>query len=516
MEHDPRVNRDEQYPLLKVEATDGGGDTKPQPPPSIVTTSWTTSRTPKPSWLNRWPECMSACWMTIIVFAVSFLVFYSLGIYVAYRRQPVVVFKCNNSKPASDVYYHHVVQKGSYIPLTIYSEYLSAMAVQYPSLRFNVYFLVDDFAQTGKRPRLFKRLPAIPGTLNVIVEQSNRREIRDFQRRYQNVNITIMTLGKFMAKTPLKYKWKSIPSMYLPFYARILSVWQTGGIGIDLDTFNHLYNNRQDVSNKIGAILKQHNEGIETEKYMDIFNSMKRDDDNEIFSLFFHVIHNLMNQTSSFFNLDVSPDIKLLDRTPLVRTHRSKREIMEIPPLNNASDASNITDKDTLVTEATTNNSTETILVSTLNLTEDKVNKSHASSVGPADMKIKSPGSRLIPMPLDFPQVMIFYDFLVSDDVGPSYPSLAPVNPATPMKITEFKKLAKHGKMSNHLSVSFDGAFVAAPMCYHPFLTQLLSTGCKRENPSIAIKDTFMSQCSTFLRDDVYCDNIYIIDSIFN
>ncbi|CAK1547212.1 unnamed protein product [Leptosia nina] len=522
MEHDPKINRDEQYPLLKVEDSDGGGDTKTRMPasPTVVTTSWSMNHSApslKQSWLDRWPEFMSACWMTLILLAISFLVFYALGM-SAYRRQPVIVFKCNNSKPASDVYFHHIVSKGSYIPFAIFSEYLSTMASQYPYLRFNVYFLVDDsnLAQTGKRSRLFKRLvPAIPGTLNVIVEQSNKREIRDFQRRYQNVNVTIMPLSKYMGRTPLRYKWKNIPLMYLPFYARIFSVWQTGGIGMDLLTFNNMFNSRQNTNYKLNAILKQHNDGIETEKYVDILNSMDHDDENEIFSLFYNVVNHILNQTSSFFNLEAKSEFKTIEESPLIRTHRSKREIRENPKLDNYTPNVTVNSSDVLKDSLL-----DTTLTPHSNLTEN----GNETNILPAPIENSMANnnvSKFKPskVPVDFPQVLILYDFLITDDIVPSYPlpfaSMSADQPA-PMKITEFKKLSKRNKqMSNHLSVSSDGLFVAASMCYHPFLAQLLSTGCKRENPTIAIKDTLMSQCSTFLRDDVYCDNIHVLNTVF-
>ncbi|XP_045497109.1 uncharacterized protein LOC123695332 [Colias croceus] len=532
MEHIQTTNRDEQYPLLKVENVDGGGDSKPRPQavPTIVTTGWNVTCTPKQSWFDRWPEFMSACWMTLILLAISFLVFYALGM-SAYRRQPVVVFKCNNSKPASDVYFHSIIPRSQSI-LPRFSQYLSSMAMQYPNLRFNVYFLIDDSLpatlQSGNRTRFFKQLvPAFPRTLKMILEQSTKREIRDFQRRYQNINITIMNLSKYMTKTPLRYVWRTIPLSYLPFYARIFSIWQNGGIAFDLSTFNHIYNNHQEVNPKIKAILKQHNDGIETDKYISILNSMDVEDESKIFSSIINLINRVLNQTSLFFDTDITPEVKLVDYTPFIRTHRNKRNTEEAKVQNISSNVngtihgSNITELPKILSKNITNQ---------MNITTSNNTKDTNNLTSPLLPKLKElmkstnelPTAQKVDSSAAFPEMSIFYYFTVFDDIDPLYPlPFAPMKSEAnhndpPMKITEFKKLTKQSKpMTNHLSISSDGLFVAAPLRYHPFLAQLLSTGCKRVNPKIAIDDTLMNQCSVFIRDDVYCDNIHIMNSIF-
>ncbi|XP_038212079.1 uncharacterized protein LOC119832485 [Zerene cesonia] len=533
MEHNPQTNRDEQYPLLKVENVDGGGDNKPrtQAVPTIVTTGWNVTCTPKQSWFDRWPEFMSACWMALILFAISFLVFYALGM-SAYRRQPVVVFKCNNSKPASDVYFHCIIPRSQSI-LPRFSQYLSSIAMHYPNLRFNVYFLIDDSLsatlQSSNRTRFFKQLvPAFPRTLNMILEQSTKREIQDFQRRYQNVNITIMNLSKYMTKTPLRYIWRTIPLTYLPFYARIYSIWQNGGIAFDLPTFNHIYNNHQSINPKIKAILKQHNDGIETDKYISILNSMDVEDESKMFSSIINLINRVLNQTSLFFDTDITPEVKLVDYTPFIRTHRNKRnaeqeKIQNVSSNINKSDinGSNITE----ISITLLKNITNQMNISSSNNTEE-TNRLTNPSLPKVKTLTKStdelPTAPKSEASVEFPEMSIFYYFTVFDDIDPPYPlPFAPIKGEVnqndlPMKITEFKKLTKQSKlMTNHLSISSDGLFVAAPLRYHPFLAQLLSTGCKRVNPKIAIDDTLMNQCSVFIRDDVYCDNIHIMNSIF-
>ncbi|VVD00829.1 unnamed protein product [Leptidea sinapis] len=524
----------EVNPLLKHEGVDGSGDNKPvsQPPVAVVTTAtgWNVRCVPKGSWMARWPEFISACWMTLMLLTISFLVFYTLGI-SAYRRQPVVIMRCNNSKPASNVYYHHIVPRGSLLPFTLFSEYLSNIAGQYPYLRFNVNFLIDDSlpnaaaGRSGKKSRIFNRLvPIMPSTINTIIEQSVMRDVRDFERRYQNVNITIMLLSRYMATTPLKNNWRNIPISYLSFYARIFNIRQSGGIGLDLVTFNDIFHNYQEINPKITAILKQHNDGIDAKKYTDILRSLNSESENELISMFLNVINNVLNLTCAYFNAGVRHEVNVFENKPLIRTHRSKRELRDDVKLSTKS-FENLTGTTNLdnnnrtqpICNTTQSNDTYEIVNTTdvlksNNLTKETdavvdINEAHNFVLNSTDIAN------------ELPQWLIFYDLSLYSDIGSSYllplPSVKQDSQdIAPMKITEFKKLARPTTY-NQLSLSSDGLFIAAPQRFHPFLSQLLSTSCKRVNPSIAIKDTFMSQCSNFLRDDVYCDGIFIFNSIF-
>ncbi|XP_034830544.2 uncharacterized protein [Maniola hyperantus] len=340
IEHAPQVQRDEQYPLLKVESGSGDNVMKTQLPSKIASSGWHVTCTPKQSWSSRWPEFVSACWMTTIVMLISFLILFALGMSV-FRRQPVVIVRCNDSRPASDVFYHHIVSRDAYVPFSLFSEYISYMAKQYPLLHFNVYFLIDDSwqnsVQGSRHLRFLKRLvPQIAGPFNNIFGQNYKREIKEFQRRYQNVNITVMYLSKYMAMTPLGYKWRIIPPNYLSFYARIYAIWQNGGIGFDLITFNDQFIQNRALDRGIDTILQQHNDGIKSEKYADTFNSLDNQEESELFSMLFNLMNQILNETCSFFGAD-STDVKVVNNTRVIRTHRSKRDITV-----NDTDTSNI------------------------------------------------------------------------------------------------------------------------------------------------------------------------------
>ncbi|CAH2037417.1 unnamed protein product, partial [Iphiclides podalirius] len=108
----------EQYPLLKADSGGGDGNTSlSQPPLNDVTSVCNITRTPKRSWIDRWPEFFSACWIAFILFCfgISFLAFFTLGVNV-FRRQPLLITKHNASKQASTVFYHHIIPGGSYVP----------------------------------------------------------------------------------------------------------------------------------------------------------------------------------------------------------------------------------------------------------------------------------------------------------------------------------------------------------------------------------------------------------------
>ncbi|CAH0723386.1 unnamed protein product, partial [Brenthis ino] len=490
-EFSPQMKRDEQFPLLKVEG--GGGDSKVQAPSSPTTTSpgWNVTCSSKQSWCKRWPEFISTCWMTIMLLAISILVIYAL----AMRPQhPVVIVKCNDTKPASGVFYHSILSQ-DYVPFTFYSQYLSFMAREYPLLRFQVYFLIDD-----RQPKLINRLiPHIAGSFNTVFKQNNKREIRDFQKRFQNININVTYLSKYMEMTPLRFKWKTIPRRYLTFYARIYEIWQNGGVGFDLVTVNNQFNINQDLDYKIDAILKEHSKGIEPDKYANVINSFDKDEQNEVFSMFLDFIDNVFNQTRSFFNVN----IKNIEDNFEIRTQRKKREAVlnnnEIDFINKDTNLSNYSNQNF--------NTVSNITIDTKEGNVTKINSSINNEIDLIkryDVKVKN-----ISLFTEIPKVLFFYDISTfSDEIGPAY--LMPDR-----VISSVPKLSGPGKQKpNYLLLSPEGYFVAASSRHHPFLAQLFSSGCHRLDPKFAIKETLLNQCSGFFSDDVYCENIRIIHNI--
>ncbi|XP_072931967.1 uncharacterized protein [Epargyreus clarus] len=532
-----QIKRDEQYPLLKVDV--GGGDMSPpqQPPSTIITPGWNVACVPKRSWLDRWPELISACWMTLILLGITFLVFYALGM-SAYRRQPLIIVHCNTSKPENNMYFHHIVPRGSFVPFTLYSDYLSSMAMEYPLMRINVFFLIDDsLHMPGYGPKhsiMFKRFG--PSMFNEAYTMSERdkQELKVFQQRYGNVNITIMPLSYYMAMTPLRYKWKMIPLYYLPFYARIYAVWAYGGIGLDLISFNNKFNNHQMPDRRITAIIKQHNSGIEEKKYIQTLNTINCEEQTEFFNLFYNLISNIFNNTYSFFdNVTFNPPVTTETNNRLVtvsRNYRNKREDMEIIQknttelkrneivndiINNTKIPNNIeTDFYALIV----NSSNNAMKVTNSSIISLEVKENTTTAKQEKTIKIATVAGNnlnITKMGTEIPHVVLFYDFSVlSDGVGPSYFLPDVFQPPMPVFKNNFRREATKNtnKPPYFLSMTSDGVFVAATSRHHPFLGTLLSSGCKRFNPKFAIEDTALSQCSGLLRNDVYCDNIFILD----
>uniref|UniRef100_A0A2A4JDR1 Uncharacterized protein n=1 Tax=Heliothis virescens TaxID=7102 RepID=A0A2A4JDR1_HELVI len=542
VERAPQTKQDEQYPLLKV---DGGGDggVHQQASPTLVAPGWGVTCSPKQSWLVRWPEYISACWMTLILLGISFLVFYALGMEV-YRKQPVLIIKCNTSKPASDVYYHHIVQRGSYAPFMLYADYLSNVATQYPELHFHVFFLMDDSLQTAFRgPRharfINKLIPYTASNMYSFtkLDDNSKRDITDFERRYQNVNVTIMSLSKYMAMTPLKYKWRTIPLAYLPFYARVFSVWQNGGVAMDLNNFNNNYNNRQHDDRRITAILKQHNDGIKVEEYTSALNKIDREEESEFFTVFYGLIHQILNETRTFLTKSfpfpqVSTEKGITQNEPLIRTNRNKRDVSMPMNENNITEAvshvyveimNSTNDTDLKKNEYQTLSSSDVNLDKlndnindAIKLLQINKNLSIVNSTNKTEELNKTEIQTEVLNKSDTPQVVLFYDFsLFSDGIAPSFVLPEPLirtDFRQNNRISEFGKSGKYGNTVAHLlSIDSEGLFVAASSRLHPFLGHLITAGCQRMQPKFAIQDTILTQCSGIFKEDTYCNNIYLL-----
>ncbi|KAJ0177235.1 hypothetical protein K1T71_007244 [Dendrolimus kikuchii] len=481
-ESPPQTKRDEQYPLLKVDS--GGGDVGNRPQASIsVTPAWTITCKPSPSWTVRWPEAISTCWMTFTLLGLSFLVFYAMGIGV-FRRNHVLLYKYNSSSPASDVYLHHI-QQGYYVPFKLYSEYISNIATNYPALRFHVYFLRDDSLQPNSRSRrrrlINKLLPYHPRLIyNARSDISEKEDtdyynfsdtIKDFQMRHQNVKVTVMNLSSYMDMTPLKYYWKNIPLSYLPFYARVFSVWQNSGVGLDLSTFNNRFNYNHATDHKLGAILKQHNDGINPEEYINALNKIHGDDENEVLGMLFGLVNFIMNETRFLINNTFMEKNMVIDKS-LIRGKRN----LELELNNDTQINFNNTLKTTNILNATAYNLTANIS--------------------------------------ETPQVALFYDISIfSDGLGLSQLSSNSYQPnfAPLLRNSDFKRYKRSKEVSHLLTIDPEGAFISSSTRMHPFLRHLLFSACQGLPPRFAIQDAMLIQCPHTFRDDLYCNNIFFL-----
>lgn len=464
--------------------------------------------------------------MTLILLGISFLVFYALGM-EAYRRQPVLLVKCNGSKPASNVFYHHIIPRGSSPSITLYSEYLSNMALQYPLLNFHVYILIDDSIQNSHRaPRHARFINAlIPMPLSTSytffkLDDTSKREINEFQRKSHNINVTVMPLSKYMAMTPLRYKWRSIPIPYLSFYTRVFSVWQYGGVGLDLYTFNNYFHNRQDVDRRITIILKQHNDGIKPEEYTKALYKIDCEEESEkFFSLVYGLISSIFNETRTFFSKSfqfsrIAPEKDANYKTePLIPTHRHKRDVSSASPNNNDTDfnsVSFVSSNSTNVTDlknyeySTSLEKVDSLKISTALQGNDSFIFNNINLEG---------SNRSDTNKSDHPQLVLFYDFSVfSDGMGPPFitpDAFVSSNSNQPGK--ESKSVQNVNTVSYLLSLDPEGFFIAASSRLHPFLGHLISAGCQRMHPKFAIQDTLFTQCSGLFKEDVYCNNIYLL-----
>ncbi|XP_060803028.1 uncharacterized protein LOC106141431 [Amyelois transitella] len=545
VELSPQTKNQEERPLLKVEGASGDGGGRQMPP---TDTAWSVTCSTRRSWWDRWPEFLTAFWMTGILLAISFLVMYVLTI-GSVKRQPVVILKCNSSNPYNEVYYHQIVQRQNSEMMSMYSDYLAEMATKYPLLHFNVIFMIDDTIPNNGRYRhinIYGRLIPIH-TRDAIsnFEYYNSKKIKEFQQKYHNVNVTVIPLSRFMARTLLRYKWRTIPTLYLSFYARIFAVWQTGGIGMDLPTFNYKYKNHLDQDSKITSILKQHNDGIKADDYKRALEYTERNEENEIYSAIFEVVNQMITNffNSSYWFPSILPQKDLTNKEPLVRTYRNKRDVplkvvdnytsindtkdfIKFGSVNATNDNAEKHKKPTgeyISLNKTTFNMTERNLIKLLKGGGSKLN----NTVKPTE-KHQTTTSNVLARNDNYVEPNMFMSYqisVLSDDLGMMnlpFPNF--INMESPLfnfgktfdkdNLDKVKYDKSYARAPNFLTLTSEGSFAASTAVMHPLLGHLLSCGCKRMSPRISIQEAFLSQCAESIKDDLYCDNIYLLNLI--
>lgn len=382
------------------------------------------------------------------------------------------------------------------------------MASRYRRLHFNVFFLIDDSITRVSRPnRLLNKL--IPyymyGAFNYRPDDTkNIQALAEFQRRYHNVNVSIMMLSKYMASTTLRYKWKSIPTSFLPFYMRAIAVWENGGVGMELGARGTAADSP--TARRKAAILRQHNDGIVPEAYANSLTKIDKEEDTALFTMFFCLVNRFLNETRSFLNrtLTISPPAAEPRSEVVVRTHRSKRAI------------------DPNHTVEATNRPADEVLNATADNVDQNTTITLDLPLSPLLLlrkAMESPENKLdASMNKSDSAVFVVYDYhLVSaDNMGPTYQvadGAASASGSPSVKLGEARDAKRWA--SYLLSIDPDGSFVAASSRLHPFLGHLVSPapGCLRMPPKCAIQDTLLTQCAGagVLRDDVYCNNIFIL-----
>ncbi|XP_063618458.1 uncharacterized protein LOC134791377 [Cydia splendana] len=523
MERPPEPKKDEQCPLLKVEI----GMPEALRQPTVVPQNWSVTCVPKKSFFQRWPELLSASGMTLVLLGLSFLLFSALGM-SAYRRQPLLL-QYNDGKPSSNVFLHHIVNKGCRLPLELYSQYLESMAVTYPNLRFNVFFLIDD---STRHPYYISRHGRLPSRWFGFPNKDMFHKhscLKEFERRYPNINITIMALNKYMAMTPLRFKWRAIPVSYLTFYARVFSVWQNGGIGMDLTTYNNQFSNNFRFDQRINEILKNHNDGLPVTDYNVMLQAIDDEEENS-FKCLKQMLNNTLSMFNNFFSFGLPSQMEQLpsNDTPIIRTQRGKRNAVYnfydiVTSEITASTAGNmVTDKmpnatmENVANNLKENSSNNDSLKSEISqTTSESVNVTSTETMiqvnqGP-ELQLASVGLNKSNNSSEGPQAVLFYDISIMSDKFSHFLLREPVWPAFMLSgsdpKSEVEDIAKRNNtnIAAQLALGSDGLFIAAADKMHPFLGMLITAGFQRMRPEFAIQDTLITQCSGVYRNQAYC-----------
>lgn len=242
---------------------------------------------------------MTAYWMTLSLLGSAFLICFVLGTN-GYKRPPLLI-KSDISKLTGDIYCHHIIPRGGYLPFVFYTQFLSTMADEYRSTRINVIFLVDDSIRNIEP----KNMKCYNGWMSYssrdAFDETNKQDLLEFGKMHPNVNITITCLSKYMAMTPLRYKWRTIPLSYLSFYVRIFTVWQNGGIGMDLAAFNNHFGNKLHFDRRITEILRNHNNGLVETDYYTLLSAIDKEEENCLINFSNQIFNETIKIFSNFF-----------------------------------------------------------------------------------------------------------------------------------------------------------------------------------------------------------------------
>ncbi|XP_073945368.1 uncharacterized protein isoform X1 [Choristoneura fumiferana] len=526
MERPSELRSGEQHPLLKVDT--GAGDVATHQPSSP-----TVCREIKKILLDRWPEVMTAYWMTLSLLGSAFLICFVLGTN-GYKRPPLLI-RNNLSKLSGDIFCHHIIPRGGYLPFVFYTQFLSTMADEYRSMRINIIFLVDDSIRSIE-PRNMRCYNGWMGySSRDAFDESNKQDLLEFGKKHPNINITIGCLSKYMAMTPLRYKWRTMPLSYLSFYARIFTVWQNGGIGMDLAAFNNHFGNKLHFDRRINEILKNHNNGLVETDYNTLLSAIDKEEENCLINFSNQIFNETIKMFNKIFSIPTAPAATepLPVNIPVIRTHRAKRQLskdddIEITTRKQSTDQSSQSSASDLKLNGTENYKETTNLelnistsgqvktdkmISTLEL------QKHTATQEGTDLSVNVIQE---PFKNDFTtgmnqsdttdsenhQIVLVYDLaLMTDNLGPL--KLPPAVSNTKYASNGTDHVNKT-KTEARLALHSDGIFVAASEKMHPFLGMLLTASFSRLRPELVIQDTLYTQCTGVYRYETYC-NVYLI-----
>ncbi|XP_041978462.1 uncharacterized protein LOC121732594 [Aricia agestis] len=496
------LRRSEEYPLINA---DSGGD-KPLDKPAVIPVEWNVSCTPtRPSWISRWPQFVSACWMSIVLLTIMFVIFYAFG--SIYRLQSVI--HKYESKPTGEVYYHYVLPRDNSVQFKTFTNYLSFMATEYPLLNFNVRVLIDNAPQSPiyKIPKksLFSEtfFPEYTGSVRYVFIKNNDRDIQELQRKHPNVKVSVLCLSKYTAKTPFQYnRWRSIPSIYLPFYVSAYEVWKNGGIGLNLLTENQRFHLMRRIDFKLDTLLKQHSKSVDLTKYTQALEKIDVIDEREFFALFFDAfneIPRMMIQTINFGIASDNGNLRPVQMTSVkVKRSISSNEILENTPNDTKTNISYIKTHDTINKENESNDTTQ------INNTTDVNNNTVIIQNNSGIVKEHAyPNNEILLR--NTPIQYNFHKYEISRLLD-NIPAFVDIENTPDL-------YNKKNYQNNYLTLSSDGTVVAAYSRNHQFLSKMLFKPRPHLSPRYVISNTLHQSCFRSNRAD-YCDSIKILNNL--
>lgn len=446
-----------------------------------------------------------------------------MGMAVA-RRQAMMVHylkehearQLRSHDPQREVFYHHVIERGTPIPFQKYSDYLRQMATTYQNLKFNVIFFTDDSIQSAmkwsRHSKFMNKL--LPSSVLYRKDKSIKREICNFLRKYNNVNITITSLVKYMSTTPLRYKLNHVSLPYIIFYARVYTIWQYGGVALDLPNSNEKFMNEKQLHDVATTTFRNFNDGLK--QSLEVPSRNKENEFDIFFSCWDFVMNEAWNETRNFFNNSLSwPPMLLSADDKHSRVHRNKREISEVNDIqvHNTSISTSLPINDTNQVSGNFNNSeksTESIPVSDMWLVNTNTtgtsfhpNKTTIQEYNISSYEttsIKNDSTKYIEMP----HIKFFYDvLLISDAMSPAYGGFD----TQPYNINLEPDKNSEG-FPKQLLIDSKGRFIAAYSHFHPFLSHLMSMAYRHDSPRNCIEEGILTHCSDFYHRDSYCSTI--------
>ncbi|CAG5050530.1 unnamed protein product [Parnassius apollo] len=337
-----------------------------------------------------------------------------------------------------------------------------------------------------------------------------------------------------------KQSWVHRLSLHRP-------VWQNGGIAMDLTSYNNMFNMHKYQDRRISAILKQHNDGIDHEKYVNILKKTYQEDETE-FGIMLSLV-NILSETYSFLNRtlwyadDYANRNLTLDKhlTSVLRNkpHNLERyETNESGLLKGVVGLKNTLHSNIVLNKTNTEaNRADTNFTSIVNYSTNNYNDSPKTNISNNNNKLTMHETSEIDksftltnvtkqpiaeakkdfnssyLQFDIPHSVLSYDVLVLHNMGPIQ-YLPNSNTQTGFSVEKNSEKTNVAERSQGnlpvLSMSSDGTFVAVSVPQHPLLENLILFECQI-NPAVAIEKALISQCSGFFGIDLYCNNIFIL-----